>query len=453
MSNDQPKVVQRAASDPPLEDSFGGSTVRNLSEIGRIVTGKTPPTSNRKYFDGEYMFVTPSDLHPGFIINSSARTVTLDGMKSVASNTLRGKSVLVGCIGWDMGNVAMTDADCVTNQQINSITDIDCDIATPEYLYYWLRLQKDYLFSIASGTRTPIVPKSNFEKIEVPLPDTTSQQRLTKILLALDKAIQINREISDKLAASLEMIYKYWFVQFDFPDQNRMPYRASGGSMKWDAELKREIPAGWQVGSIIDNPLSTPIKPGVNKFSEKIYLATADVKDTAIGKGALISFDNRENRANMQPRRQSVWFAKMKASRKHLFLSEAAESIIQSTILSTGFVGLACNNEESFCYLSALVADPRFETAKDSLAHGATQQAVNNTDLKSLKILLPSPQILKRFARIASPMIRQMNTITIENERLEELRDWLLPMLMNGQVTVDVDGKLSFNLEMKIQLP
>lgn len=444
MANDQPEVARSSESGSSLRNSFGESTIRKLSELGRIVTGKTPSTSIRKYYDGEYMFVTPSDLHPGFVINSSARTVTLDGMKSVASNTLRGKSVLIGCIGSDMGNVAMTVVDCLTNQQINAITDIDNDIVTPEYLYYWLRLQKDYLFSISSGTGTPIVPKSDFEKIEIPVPDIATQQRLMKIPLLLDQAIQINRAINVNLASSLEVIYTYWFVQFEFPDQNGMPYRASGGGMKWNADLKREIPAGWQVGSIIDNPLSKPIKPGVDKFSEKIYLATADVKDTAIGEGTLVSFDNRENRANMQPRRLSVWFAKMKASRKHLFLSDAAESIIQSTILSTGFIGLACNDEESFCYLSALVADQRFETAKDCLAHGATQQAVNNTDLKSLRILLPSQQDLKRFARIAGPMIRQMNTITIENKRLEELRDWLLPMLMNGQVNVDVDGALSF---------
>ena len=174
---------------------------RKLGEIGRIVTGKTPSTSHEEYYGGDHMFITPSELHGDYVVTSSAKTLTDDGMRSIHNNTISGDSVLVGCIGWDMGNAAICRSHCATNQQINSITDITEDV-NPAYLYYWLSTKKDYLFSIASVTRTPILSKSTFEQIEVPLPEKNEQDRIARTLEGLDKAIQLNNQINDNLPAA-----------------------------------------------------------------------------------------------------------------------------------------------------------------------------------------------------------------------------------------------------------
>lgn len=109
-------------------------------------------------------------------------------------------SVLVGCIGWDIGNVAMCFEKCATNQQINSITKIR-DCFNPYYLYYWLSTKKDFLFSIASVTRTPILSKGVFEEIEIPNTDRLEQDIISKMLLLLDQKIEYNAAINDNLAA------------------------------------------------------------------------------------------------------------------------------------------------------------------------------------------------------------------------------------------------------------
>ena len=101
-----------------------------IKEIGRVVTGKTPQTSHREYYNGKFMFVTPNELHGGYKVTSSEKTITGEGLNSIRSNIIDGISVLVGCIGWDMGNVSMCFERCATNQQINSITDI----ARPKFL-------------------------------------------------------------------------------------------------------------------------------------------------------------------------------------------------------------------------------------------------------------------------------------------------------------------------------
>ena len=144
--------------------------------------------------------------------------------------------------------------------------------------------------------------------------------------------------LNDNLQQMAKTIYDYWFTQFDFPDKNGKPYRSSGGQMVWNEQLKREIPAGWTVASIVDNPISSVIKPGIEHFTYKEYLATAEVNGTAISNGTIIDYDSRESRANMQPSINSVWFAKMKNSVKHLFLNREMQPLIDGVILSTGSV-------------------------------------------------------------------------------------------------------------------
>ena len=238
---------------------------KKLSDIGDIVTGKTPPTSDKANYGDGYMFISPTELHEGFEITDSEKHITEKGLRTVKSNSIEGTSVLVGCIGWDMGNVAICHEKCVTNQQINSITHFKQGY-NPYYVYYWLLTKKDYLFSIASVTRTPILSKSTFQDIIIPIPDKQQQDRITDVLFKIDKKIQCNKRINDNLQHQLKLLYDYWFTQFDFPDENGKPYRASGGAMVWNEQLKCETPHDWSIGTVSDcvAKISTGLNPRDN---------------------------------------------------------------------------------------------------------------------------------------------------------------------------------------------
>src|SRR5690554_7659957 len=106
-----------------------------LGELGKIVTGKTPKTENPEYFGTDYMFIGPTDLHKHFFITSAERMISAKGMESIKGSALNGVSILVGCIGRDMGNVGIVEGKCATNQQINSITSIHGKY-NPLYVYY-----------------------------------------------------------------------------------------------------------------------------------------------------------------------------------------------------------------------------------------------------------------------------------------------------------------------------
>lgn len=241
--------------------------------------------------------------------------------------------------------------------------------------------------------------------------------------------------LNDNLEQQLATLYDYWFTQFDFPGSNDKPYKSNGGLLEWNDTLKRNIPSNWSVDSVAKNSLTKLIKPGVDAFESKTYLATADVKCSAISEGTVIDYETRESRANMQPTEYSVWFAKMKNSIKHLYLNPEMHPIIEQSILSTGFCGLQCD-EKSFEYISSYIASPYFELHKDMLAHGATQEAVNNDDLAGIHLLIPDNNTLEKYHETTQPIYAQIAKNICENRELTKLRDWLLPMLMNGQATI-----------------
>lgn len=267
------------------------------------------------------------------------------------------------------------------------------------------------------------------------LPDYEEQVRIGDLLYKMEMKIRTNNKINDNLEQQLMLLYDYWFTQFDFPDNDGNPYQTSGGKMVWNDTLKRNIPENWKVQSVISNCLSSIIKPGVEIFNTKTYLATADVKGTSISTGTIVDYDGRESRANMQPSINSVWFAKMKNSIKHLYLNKEMQPIISSSILSTGFCGLQCK-EISFEYIASYVSNAYFEIHKDMLAHGATQEAVNNDDLTGVHIIIPEDTVLRAYHETTQAIYAQISKNICENQELVKLRDWLLPMLMNGQATI-----------------
>ena len=325
----------------------------------------------------------------------------------------------------------------VLNQRVGKVVPID-DKADKYYLHYLLatNLVKDQLEYRASGTRQRNISPDDVYDVEVFLPDITTQRKIGKCLYDIEKKVNLNNAINDNLEQQLMLLYDYWFTQFDFPDTDGNPYQTSGGKMVWNDTLKRNIPENWKVQSVISNCLSSIIKPGVEIFNTKTYLATADVKGTSISTGTIVDYDGRESRANMQPSINSVWFAKMKNSIKHLYLNKEMQPIISSSILSTGFCGLQCN-EISFEYIASYVSNAYFEIHKDMLAHGATQEAVNNDDLAGVHIIIPEDTVLRAYHEITQAIYAQISKNICENQELVKLRDWLLPMLMNGQATIN----------------
>lgn len=213
-----------------------------------------------------------------------------------------------------------------------------------------------------------------------------------------------------------QAIFKSWLVDFE-------PW---GGVM----------PEDWKVQTLLDNDLCKIISSSIESFNgTKVYYATANVNGTSISRGEEITFTNRASRANMQPTNNSIWFAKMKNSKKHLFLNSEMKEFINSSILSTGFCGLQAD-DNSFEYVSSYIKLPEFEELKDNYAKGTTQEAINLSDLEKFEIVIPNEEALKQFHETANPLFALISRNMTENLRLFEIRNSLLPKLMTGEITV-----------------
>ncbi len=303
----------------------------------------------------------------------------------------------------------------------------------PEFIYYFLKWFN--LSRFASGAVVPTLNRNHLADIEVDIPNLETQLRITNILGSIDKKIEINKKKIEKLEAIARDIYDYWFVQYEFPDENSKPYKSNGGHFVWNEDLKREIPVGWIIASIANNELSKIIQPGIQKFKSKNYLATANVINSEICDGDWVTYENRETRANMQPIINSVWFAKMKASCKHITITQKDKWFTDKYVLSTGFLGLECTID-SLAFMRQLIYSKQFEIKKDTISHGNTQQAVNNDDLYGIKFTQPTLSVLHRFSQLLNPMLEMITECIKSNQDLISMKNYLLPLLINGQVKV-----------------
>ncbi|WP_341777625.1 restriction endonuclease subunit S [Helicobacter pylori] len=308
----------------------------------------------------------------------------------------------------------------------------------PNYLYYYITQDKiiHYLQRIAEcGTSSyPSITPLDLLNVKIKLYPLETQQKIARTLSVLDQKIENNHKINELLHKILELLYEQYFVRFDFLDENNKPYQTSGGKMKFSKELNRLIPNDFEVKTLGDNPLCNTIKTGVTPFKQKVYYETKHIQETlSLNQGLKVSYNKRPNRANMQPSIYSVWFAKMKDTKKHLFLNQHMQSWIKESILSTGFCGLQCQ-KHTFEYIASTIKYSPFETRKNNLATGATQKAINIEALDYIFILIPNKELLNNYSKITKPLYEKISNNIIETQTLTALRDFLLPLLLKQQV-------------------
>ena len=400
-----------------------------LGDVGDITTGRTPNTSDAENYGSEYMFLGPTDLHKHFIVTKSEKYITGKGLASVNSSVIDGLSICVGCIGWDMGNVALVNEKCATNQQINSITKVK-DEYNPYYIYYWLKSKKDFLFQQANVTRTPILNKTDFSNIDIWLPSKSQQDKIANILSTIDEKIEVNSKISAKLEAMAKLIYDYWFVQFDFPDENGKPYKSSGGKMVYNEELKREIPEGWEVKSLMDIASFTngvacqkhrpqdgadsyrviKIREMGGGFTDSSEWVSKSIPDKVVVNNGDVLFSWSATLSVM------IWAGGIGGLNQHIF-----------KVTSDKY-------PRAFYYFEVLRYLQHFkmmaELRKTTMGH------ITQDHLKQSRISIPHDGLVESLHEKLNPILNKMVRASEENLKLEELRDWLLPMLMNGQVTI-----------------
>lgn len=400
-----------------------------LADIGKVITGKTPSTSvAENYACGTIPFYTPEDVAKGLgMMGRNNRFITQTGFEEIASNTITGESVLVGCIGSDMGNVAYSNITCATNQQINSITQFINGVE-PLYVYYLLSTMKPYFQKIAGSTTTPILPKSVFEEIEIHLPDIKIQKDVVSILYALDRKIELNKQINDNLEAMAKQLYDYWFVQFDFPNEEGKPYKSSGGAMVWNEKLKREIPQGWSNGVLSDVAnITMGQSPDGSSYNED-------------GEGIIFYQGSTDFGLRFPDIRQYTTSPSRYANKGDILMSVRAPvgalNIANNDCCIGRGLSALSSKIGSMTHLYYLMNDFRLKFEGMNSA-GTTFGSITKDELFSLPVVIPTKSVISEFEQVCEPIFDKQMIIGEEINALTKQRDELLPLLMNGQATVN----------------
>ena len=311
--------------------------------------------------------------------------------------------------------------------------------ANPYYLYSYLQLLD--LSHLDSGSALPSMTKSAYNELPIRLPEIGVQNKIAKVLSDLDAKIELNNKINAEIEAMAKLIYDYWFVQFDFPDENGKPYKSSGGLMVYNEELKREIPEGWEVGGFADIGTiiggTTPSKSDSSNFTEygdgTPWITPKDLSNNT-GKKYV-------TRGEMDVTEKGIKSGSLKVmpAGTILLTSRAPIGYIAiariGTTTNQGFKSIVPNSVFSSEYLYYTVQ--LYVDAMKQYASGSTFQEISGSVLKTIRIPIPPNSLVKLFTLKIESIFKEQDNREIQNEKLAELRDWLLPMLMNGQVKVN----------------
>ena len=388
-----------------------------LSDVVDLIGGGTPKTSISEYWGGDIPWLSVKDFgNDDRYVYQTEKSITNSGLNHSSTKLLQRDDIIVSARG-TVGELAMIPFPMAFNQSCYGIRPKNSDELNNVFLYYLMKDRIQIIKNSAHGSVFDTITRDTFRNINVSIPDIDKQRKIASILSAFDDKIAENKKINHHLEQMAQSIFKSWFVNFE-------PFNGT-------------MPSDWKVQTLLDNELCRVVGSGIQAFEgEKMYYATANVNGTSISSGEKIEFGKRASRANMQPSVNSVWFAKMKNSIKHLFLNNEMKEFINTSILSTGFCGLQAK-AESFEYVSTYIKLPEFEELKDKYSKGTTQEAINQSDLEKFSILIPSNSVLNDFHSTTKDLYSLLALNMNENLRLTKIRDILLPKLMSGEITID----------------
>ncbi len=350
-------------------------------------------------------FVTPSDMNGARIISTTVRCLSSSGQTAVRNAVIPKNAVMVSCIGSDMGKAAIAGAECVTNQQINSII-VDAE-NLPLFVYYNLSLRKVEIRGSASGSAQPILNKSAFGRLEIELPPLEEQRAISETLGALDDRIANLRQTNATLQAVAAALFKSYFVDFD-------------GALPEDMQESElgQIPKGWRVGAVGD---LAEIKGG--KQLEKEHFDEEGANPIFGGAGEM----GRTDLSNADGFVITVGRVGAYCGQFFWHLGSAWVNNNASRIV----VG---DNAGFWLYWRLRHLDI------DKIKKGAAQPFVSNSDLAAMHIVIPDDEAIASFNSLAADLHKQMARIDQQAATLATLRDTLLPRLISGRLRVHTVG-------------
>jgi type I restriction enzyme S subunit len=394
-----------------------------IDQLGKVVTGKTPPTGNSAMYDGQYPFVTPTDLDwQSYLVRATHSTVTDLALASHKNQFLPEKSIAFTCIGNTIGKCGITSEVCLTNQQINSI--VPNDNHDPKFIYYLMNFNRARIRSVGlgGGAAQPIINKSTFSAIKVLVPETKSEEeRISFVLSTYDDLIENNRRRIELLEEAARLLYREWFLHFRFPGHEHV-------------NIADGVPAGWQRKTLFD--CVDILSGGTPKTTEARYwdgeIPFFTPKDAGDGPYTydtekMVTEDGLKTCNSKLYPKQTLFVTargtvgKVRLAQRPMAMNQSCYALQTCTYLTQAYLYFGVT--EQVAYMK-------------SRAVGAVFDAIIVDTFKGIPFLLPPEPLANEFSGIATDTLRQIDILSAQNRQLKAARDLLLPRLMDGRLEV-----------------
>ncbi|WEE23183.1 restriction endonuclease subunit S [Aeromonas caviae] len=401
-----------------------------LSDLGEFQRGKSRhrPRNDPKLFDnGTYPLVQTGEVKAANLyIRSHEACYNKFGLSQSA---LWPENTLCITIAANIAETALLGYPMCFPDSIVGF-NADPKESSELFMHYVFTYIRKAIQNSASGSIQDNINIEYLTGLRFKIPPKTYQDKIVNILSALDKKIELNNRINAELEAMAKTLYDYWFVQFDFPDANGKPYKTSGGKMVYNPTLKRDIPEGWSDASLVD------IATFTNGIACQKYYTSGDEPTYKVIKIREFSsgFDDSSESV-----RQTVP-EKVIVNDGDILFSWSATLEVKLWTGGTGvlnqhiFKVTSDRLPKTFYYFEVLKYLDYFkmvaELRKTTMGH------ITKDHLIASRISLPPKELIQAMDAKLSPILSKIISNSQQNTQLAKLRDWLLPMLMNGQVTV-----------------
>ena len=397
-------------------------------------------TITQSIFDGKHgdcknkngsgcYFISVKDLREYDIDYSNAREIDeSDFSQAYARTNLESGDTIYANTGDTIGkSIFVVENELIKRtafQKSLAVIKPNVEFVEPRYLYYLLKYETPRLRKAATGSGQKNLLLSTMRDFSVDIIERGKQKKLVDVLGGIDDKIRINNAINDNLAQQAKLLYDYWFTQFDFPDENDKPYRSSGGQMVWNDLLKKKIPLGWEVKT-----LSELLKKNTQSFDYSSVQPTIDLSVMPSDSIALSQINSSDNfSTNLYVMKKGdILFGSIRP-----YLHKAGIAPCDGAVAGTVHSYHTINPNDYNFSLLTMARDSFFDYAVNT-SSGTKMPVVSSDSILSFKFAY-SKEVAKKFNSV--PIMEIITRNVQETQRLIKLRDFLLPLLMNGQATI-----------------
>ena len=399
--------------------------------------GVNYPKKSELLPEGDCVFLNTGNVRQNSFDFSNLDFITKEKDNLLRNGKLQRDDIVLTTRG-TVGNVALYSQEVpFSNIRINSgmvIIRVNKNFWHPYFIYLFFQSHffKKQISSLISVSAQPQLPISILETVSIPQLTLDEQKEIIFNIKSIDQKIQINNQINQELEAMAKTLYDYWFVQFDFPDQNGKPYKSSGGKMVYHPELKREIPEGWgvekldsllKIGKETTNPMKSP--------NEEFKYYSIPEFDTTGTYSLQLGESIKSNKFKVEKNDLLV-------SKLNPWFNRVIYNLEENAISSTEFIVWKTFNRFEKNFLYQVATGKEFIEYCTRFATGTSNSHKRVSPDIMIGFQIPFEKAyIQKFGKIIDSIRTQVLQNNEQNQELTQLRDWLLPMLMNGQVKVE----------------